>query len=192
MQTDYPCRIPRLKGKPFPLSFSFPKGSSCPAGEEEYARSNARCWQNATTRLFCKMPKNDKSSRILLLSCLISGSGAGVLPSLNSRCPATTLIANRMIHGVQVFLNHPNHSSWASICRSLNLSVRKTPSAGKPSHVSSTQLMLCGPKNLRTEKSIAMSPVTLLGFNLSVVKSFGQKNSAAKPHHVFSMQIGVH
>jgi hypothetical protein len=107
MQTDYPCRIPRLKGKPFPLSFSFPKGSGCPAGEEEYARPNARCWQNATTRLFCKMPKNDKSSRILLLSCLISGSGAGVLSLLNSRSLATTLIANRIIHGVQVLWTPP-------------------------------------------------------------------------------------
>ena len=102
MQTDYPCRIPRLKGKPFPLSFSFPKGSGCPAGEEEYARLNARCWKTATNGEFCKMPKNDKSSGILLLCWLISGAGAGVLSLLNSRCLATTLIASRTIHGVQV------------------------------------------------------------------------------------------
>jgi hypothetical protein len=126
MQTDYPCRIPRLKGKPFPLSFSFTKGSGCPAGEEEYARSNARCWQTATIGAFCEMPKNDKSSRILLLSCLVSGSGAGVLSLLNSRCLATTLIANRMIHDVQVFWNHPNCSCRASIFRSSNLWVKKS------------------------------------------------------------------
>ena len=128
MQTDYPCRIPRLKGKPFPLSFSFPKGNGCPAGEEEYARPNARCWQTATNGAFCEMPKNDKSSGILLLSCLISGSDARVLSLLNSRCLATTLIANRMIHGVQVFRNPPNRRSWASIFRSSNLSVKKTVS----------------------------------------------------------------
>ena len=126
MQTDYPCRIPRLKGKPFPLSFSFPKGSGCPAGEEEYARPNARCWQTATNGAFCEMPKNDKSSRILLLSCLISAAGARVLSLLNSRCLATTLIANRMIHDVQNLLIPPNRSCRASIFRSSNLSVKKS------------------------------------------------------------------
>jgi hypothetical protein len=107
MQTDYPCRILRLKGKPFPLSFSFPKGSGCPAGEEEYARSNARCWKTATNGAFCGIPKNDKSSGILLLCCLISGAGAGVLSLFNSRCLVTTLIASRTIHGVQVFGTPP-------------------------------------------------------------------------------------
>jgi hypothetical protein len=126
MQTDYPCRIPRLKGKPFPLSFSFPKGSGCPAGEEEYARPNARCWQTAINGVFCEMPKNDKSSRILLLSCLISAAGARVLSLLNSRCLATTLIANRMIHDVQNLLIPPNRSCRASIFRSSNLSVKKS------------------------------------------------------------------
>lgn len=72
MQTDYPCRIPRLKGKPFPLSFSFPKGTGCPAGEKEYARANAACWQNAAIEMFSRMPKIDKSAGILRLSCLIS------------------------------------------------------------------------------------------------------------------------
>jgi hypothetical protein len=76
------------------------------------------------------MPKNDKSSRILLLSCLISGSGAGVLSLLNSRCLATTLIANRTIHDVQVLWIPPQSQ--------------------------------------------------LPGFNLSVVKSFGQKNTVSR------------
>lgn len=145
MQTGYPYRIPRLKGKPFPMSFSFPKGSRCPAGEEEYARANARCWQTAANGVFFQVQKIDKSSRVLLLSCLWSGSGAGVLSLLNSRCLATTLIANRIIHGVQVFWNHPNHSCWASIFRSSNVSVKNPPSAGEPRHAFSTQLVFCGP-----------------------------------------------
>jgi hypothetical protein len=90
------------------MSFSFPKGTRCPAGEEEYARANTTRWQYATFRMFFEMPKIDKSSRILLLSCLISGSGAGVLSLLNSRCLPTTLGANRMIHSVKVFCNSPN------------------------------------------------------------------------------------
>jgi hypothetical protein len=145
MQTGYPYRIPRLKGKPFPMSFSFPKGSRCPAGEEEYARANATCWQYATFGMFSEMPKIDKSSRVLLLSCLISGSCAGVLSLLNSRCPATTLLSNRIVHCVQVFWNHPNHSCRASIFRSSNLSVKKPHSAGEPCHAFSMQLVFCGP-----------------------------------------------
>ena len=75
MQTDYPCRIPRLKGKPLPKSFSFPKGSRCPAGEEEYPGWDTRCWQYAAIGVICGMPEIDKSSRILLLYLCDVSSG---------------------------------------------------------------------------------------------------------------------